>query len=50
MKNMIVGLAACGLFAASAANYTLTNTTVEWPSSNEAETARLDQRAAVPVL
>ena len=35
----ILGVAFAGAMAltASAANYTLTNTTVEWPSSNEAE-------------
>ena len=35
----ILGGAFAGAMAltASAANYTLTNTTVEWPSSNEAE-------------
>ena len=38
MKRVfIAALAACGLMAATAADYTLTDTTVEWPSSNEAE-------------
>ena len=36
-RRVMMSVAACGLMAATAANYTLTNTTVEWPSSNEAE-------------
>ena len=36
-RVLIAAMAACGLLVATAANYTLTNTTVEWPSSNEAE-------------